>query len=415
MKLPRPYPPDGDAVIRRRRLVAVAVVLAVVVAIVVVLSIGSGDPSPRFVPSGGAGIATVLHPAPPARAPRPRGGARTFKAAPAAAAAARNLPLARQVSQLFLVTLDGSSPRSVSSLGGLDWGGVVLGSAGSLSASDGAGLAGGITASARAAGHLPPLIAATQEGGPGTAFPALPPRSEPAIGASGKVALARAQALLAGERLRGLGVNMTLAPLADVDTPGGPLSGRLFSSDPVSVARFSVAAVEGYAAAGVISAPGHFPGTGSASADPDQMTATVGGSLGALRARDLIPFAAIAPLAPVIVMSSAAYAAFDGVTPASLLPEAIELLRRDYGFQGVAMSDDLDASLQATGEGPGAVAVRALRAGDDLLYVSGPASEHLQAYDAVLAAAGKSSTIRALVHDALLRVLSLKARYGLLG
>ena len=91
----------------------------------------------------------------------------------------------------------------------------------------------------------------------------------------------------------------------------------------------------GYHAAGVISAVGHFPGSGAASADPDQMSATVGLTMAQLQARDLVPFAAVAPSTPVIVMSNAAYVAFDGVTPAGLLAQAVSLLRNTYGFGGV--------------------------------------------------------------------------------
>ena len=58
--------------------------------------------------------------------------------------------------------------------------------------------------------------------------------------------------------------------------------------------------MDGYHAAGVISAVGHFPGSGAASADPDQTSATVGLTMAELQASDLVPFAAVAPSAPVI-------------------------------------------------------------------------------------------------------------------
>jgi beta-N-acetylhexosaminidase len=330
---------------------------------------------------------------------------------PAAVSLAARLPLARQVAQLFLVGLDGKSSTAVTALGNQDWGGVVFDSSNFVSDSQVSTLAAAITAQAGAAHGTAPLLAATQEGGLQTAFGDVPPMAEPAISATGLPSVARSQAILAGKRLRTLGFNMTLAPLADVDTAGGPLSGRLFSADPATVAQFSAAAIGGYTAAGTISAVGHFPGTGGASADPDQQTATVGGSLAQLRARDLIPFAAVAPLAPVVMMSNATYVAFDGVTPAGLLGRAVALLRSGYAFGGVVMSDDLDATLQPTGEGPGAVAVQALEAGDDLLYISGPPSERAAAYGAVLAAAQGSAAVQARVHEALLRVLSLKVRY----
>jgi beta-N-acetylhexosaminidase len=204
-----------------------------------------------------------------------------------------------------------------------------------------------------------------------------------------------------------------VAPDADVDVPQGALSSELFGTDPRTVAALSTAAVQGYHAGGLIAAVGHFPGQGAASADPDALPATVGGSLAALRTRDLIPFGALASSAPIIVMSNASYAAFDGVTPAGLLPQAVQLLR-ELGFNGVVMSDDLDATLQATGQDAGAVALMALQAGDDLLLISGTPHERLHAVATIRRAAGRSPAVAALVRQALLRVLTLKLHDRLL-
>jgi beta-N-acetylhexosaminidase len=338
-----------------------------------------------------------------------------FKPDPVAVATASRLPLDKQVAQLFLVSVDGTSTRAASALESIAWGGVVLDNSNYSTQRQLGALVQALGAAARRAGATPPLLAATQEGGPQTAFPALPPQGEADIGATGRPDVAENQAQLAGERLRELGVMMTLAPLADVDNAGGPLGGRLYSTDPATVTSFTAAALDGYARAGLIAAVGHFPGSGGASADPDQTPATVGGTLAGLRARDLVPFAAVTSRAPVVLMSNASYAAFDGVTPASLSPRAVMLLRRTLGFSGVVMSDDLDATLPAIGAGPGTAAMQALQAGDDLLYITGPPSEREAAYQAVLTAAKRGTASRALVHEALLRVLTLKAHYGLLG
>jgi beta-N-acetylhexosaminidase len=385
-------------------MVAVAVALAVVLAVVYALSAGSNDDHPSYAPSG-SGTASAVAPATPAKGAPPRGRTPRFVPARAAVALADSLPLERQVAQLFVAGLDGTSP--VSDLGATDWGGVVI-TGGSPT------LAGRVVAWARDAGHIAPLIAANQPGGPGTAFPGLPPEPEPVVGASGDAGVAAAQARIAGQRLRAASFNMTLAPLADVDTAGGALSGRLFSTDPSVVAAFTRAALDGYASARVISAVGHFPGAGAASADPDQMSANVGGTLAQLRGRDLVPFAAVAAQAPVIEMSNAAYVALDGVTPAGLSAQAVGLLRSDYGYGGVVMTDDLDAALLATGSTAGPAALDALRAGDDLLYISGARTERAAAYDTVLNAARASASLRVRVRAALLRVLTLKVRYRLL-
>jgi beta-N-acetylhexosaminidase len=408
----RPWPGltrGAAAITRRRRLWPLLGALVVLVGAAIAVS-SSGSSGPKF--SFGPVSVASTPAATPAPAARPHTAAPLFKPPAAAVSLANSLPLPEQVAQLFLVSVDGSTAGAASALGSLNWGGVVLSSSNFVTDGQIGALAADIAASAQGSGKVPPLIAAAQDGGPQTAFPDLPPKSEPVIGASGQPAVASAQAQLAGKRLLALGVNMTLAPLADVDTPGGALSGRLFSTDPAAVARFSRAAVEGYHAAGVISAVGHFPGSGAASADPDQMTANVGGSIAELESRDLIPFAAVAAQAPVVVMSNASYLAFDGVTPAGLLPSAVRLLRHSYGFGGVVMSDDLDATLNATGSDPGTVAVEALRAGDNLLYISGQPSEHLAAYRAVLAAAQRSAAVRMLVRQALLRDLTLKLDYG---
>jgi beta-N-acetylhexosaminidase len=382
-------------------------VLAAAGAAVAVSSSGSSNPGNPYAP-GAAQIATVITGSAPAvHVPH----AAAFVPAPAATRLAATLSLPQQVAQLFLVSLDGRDASA--GLGQVPWGGVVFTSANFVSDGQVQSLAGDISAAARSSGAVAPLLAATQAGGPETAFPDLPPEGEAQIGATGRSPLARAQALAAAKALRALGFAMTIAPLADVDTEGGALSGRLFSTDPAAVARFSLAAIDGYRAGGLIAAAAHFPGEGSASADPGVITASVGGSLAQLEAHDLIPFAAIAGHAPVIELSNAEYTAFDGVTPASLLPAAVKLLRDTYGFTGVVMSDDLDATLNPTGETPGQVAVQALDAGDDLLYISGPLSEHVAAYDAVLAAAQRSARTRALVHEALLRDLTLKASAGL--
>lgn len=396
--------------LRRRAWVAAGAVAVAAIVAVVLVSIGLGGRA-RSLGLGPGADSSFTPPAGSRRAAAKRvRHSHPFVPAPAAVRVARSLPLSRQVAQLFMVTLAGNDAPAVGSLSGIDWGGVAFTSQNFVSDGQMGALANDVASAMH--GAVAPLLAVAQPGGSGSALPDLPPASEAAVGAAG---VARSQARQAGDKLKALGFNMTLAPVADVDIPGGgALTGTLFGSDPGIVARLSLAAVEGYDAAGFVSATGHFPGTGAASADPDQMTATVGGSLAQLESRDLIPFASVVGQAPVIMMSNASYAAFDGVTPAGLLPQAVQLLRREYEFQGVVMTDDLDATLQATGAGPGTVAVEALEADEDLLYISGPASEHLAAYDAVLDAAQRSASVRALVRDALLRVLSLKAHYGII-
>jgi beta-N-acetylhexosaminidase len=189
----------------------------------------------------------------------------------------------------------------------------------------------------------------------------------------------------------------------------------VFGDDPAVVTAMVRAAVDGYRAGGVIPAVGHFPGIGAASADPDSATATVGLSLAELRRRDLRPFAAVARSAPVIVVSNAVYAAFDGVTPAVLEPGiTAALLRRDLRFRGVMMTDDLTATAAILAKRVDNTAVAALAAGADLLYVSGGGRDQEMAYRAVVRAVRRGVISRERLRVSVLRVLALKRRYGLL-
>ncbi|HVS29171.1 MAG TPA: glycoside hydrolase family 3 N-terminal domain-containing protein [Solirubrobacteraceae bacterium] len=373
----------------------------------------------------GFGIARLLS---PSDGPQRRGGgstqARTQRAgkqkprsrlSPQARAAAR-LPLHTQVAQLFMIGFSGAQPNDPGVKRALQrpWGGFVLDSGNYSDPTQLAALTGSLLAAASTSHRQPPLIAAAQEGGGASAFAGLPPRSQQRIGTNGQSSLARSEALRAARKLQSLGVNMTLAPVADVGTPGGALEARVFGDESSAVARMVSAAAAGYQSQGMIAAVGHFPGSGAATQDPDVAQASVGLTLPDLMARDIRPFMAIADRVPVVVMSNAAYAAYDGVTPAVLLPKVIEgLLRKRLKFAGVVMSDDLAATTAATGGSVSTAAVAAVRAGTDLLYVRGAVATREAAYAAILQALRQGKLSRDRVAEAAGRVLALKRRYRL--
>ena len=334
---------------------------------------------------------------------------------PAVRHAASALSLPRAVSQLFVM---GTSAQYTDDsffrrLRDRTWGGVVIGPGNVVDRDQAKALIGEIGAVARRAHHLAPIVAAEQPGGPASAFPDLPPRAQPLAGDLTKPAKARADALKAARALRGLGVRMTLAPVADVGVAAGPVEDQVFSDDWRVVSRLTAAAVDGYRRGRVAPVVGHFPGEGSASEDPDVANATVGFSLPELRRRDLRPFAAVARRAPVIQMSNSVYAAWDGVSPATVLPDAVRLLRRDMGYRGVVMTPDLTSTAPVLGIGVGSATVQALESGSDLLYVSGGPAQQEAAYRAVLRAVRKGTISRERLRLSLQRVLALKRRYGL--
>ena len=322
-------------------------------------------------------------------------------------------PVERKVAQLFAVGFAGQDREApiLQTLRRRDWGGLVLQDVNYISSVQMKSFIEGLRANARIGRNVPPLIAAAQEGGERSAFPNLPPRPQGTVARKGVKAVAR-EYLGAGRALRALGVTMTLAPSADVAGEGGPFEKRTFGVDEAFVAKATRAAVQGYLKARVIPVVGSFPGAGGASQDPDIGPGPVGLSLDELRSRDVRPFRAVAGLAPVVRMSNAIYAAFDGVTPATLLPEAVRLLR-SLGFRGVVMTADLVGATATTGGTVPQAALAAMKAGADLLYIPGSAEDQEDAYQSVLAAVRIGRISPARLDGSLRRILELKRAYGM--
>lgn len=392
----------------RRRIVGLAGCLtAVMVMLASVLALG-GCGSDHAAPSAAATTTTVRGPS-AASAVAP---ATTSVPATNVSTANERLPVAaaRAAARLFLVGLGGTrAPSNVlQSFAEHEWGGVVLEPGNGTSPQQVADLIGTLQGTARDAGHVPPLIAASQLGGERDAVPiGSRPQADAATPAQALTAAAGA-----AKALRPLGIRMVLAPDADIALAGGPWEGLAFSDDPATVSAMVTAAVAGWKVGKVAPAPGHFPGEGSASGDPSMEAATVGLSLDELKARDLQPFAAIAKHAPAIQLSAATYVAFDGVTPATLLPEVVRLLRGDLGFGGVIVSGDLAAASLTGGESVAELAVRAIKAGVDLVWIPGDVAAQDAAWRAVVRALRDGTLPASRVADALARVSKLRADYG---
>lgn len=326
---------------------------------------------------------------------------------------AERLPRSRQLSQLIITGVPGQTIAEMPSLKRRDWAGVVLehdNYGGPQALVD---LTGAITAQAVEERMLPPLIAAAQEGGDRSPFEDLPPRPQPDQAERGVRAVQR-EARTSGAQLRLLGISLLLAPVADVGSLASPTGARAFSDDPRTVTQMVRAAVAGYDAGGIAVAPGHFPGQGGASRDPQEGAATVGLSRDLLDQRDLAPFRAALGRAPAVLVSNAIYAAFDGVTPAARLrPVVTGLLRDRLRFHGAAIADDLTASAAIDGAAIGVAAVDALLAGCDLLLIPDPDAAE-EAYRGLLAATRSGRLPASRVREALQRALQLKVRAGVI-
>jgi beta-N-acetylhexosaminidase len=330
---------------------------------------------------------------------------------------ARRLPVDRKVAQLFLLGFTGTDLTAdiYEQLQRLDYGGILIAAANYTDPVLLGQMGSEAIVVARQARLVPPFVMAQQEGGEFNSFPDLPPALAPADLAS--PAQAAEEAEQAASTLLQLHVRGLLGPAVDVGLGDNPvLGGRVYSDDPSAVASFARATVRAYRAEGVLSAPSHFPGLGSGSAPTEEAPSTVGLTVDQLAERDLIPFrAAFRAGAPAVVLSSALYAPDDFTVPGSLSRRiTTDLLRRRMRFRGVAITDDLaDPAITTFTSVPDA-AVRAMRAGADMLFISGPATDQRGAYVAVLRAVRRGRITRRRLNEAVLRILDAKRRYRLI-
>jgi beta-N-acetylhexosaminidase len=248
---------------------------------------------------------------------------------------------------------------------------------------------------------LPPLIVATdQEGGivshlspQLTALPALStlanlPRDQ-------RAAAAETFGRIHGRELATLGVTLNFAPVVDLlrSHQRNPLdfnsliSRRAISDDPSIVADIATAYVGGLEASGVEATVKHFPGMGRVQADTHHFSADLDTPLSELEASDWIPFRqTLARSNAYLMIGHVAVTAVDSTRPASHSRRVInDLVRDQWGFQGIIVTDDLvmGAIYQ---HGVCSAAVEALNAGADLLLVAYDGLQFYRIFDCALTA-----------------------------
>jgi beta-N-acetylhexosaminidase len=227
------------------------------------------------------------------------------------------------------------------------------------------------------------LVAIDQEGGvvtrlsPAHGFPPL--ASEASVG-KGSAAEAKAWARGLAETLATAGIDLNLAPVVDLNVnrsnPAIGKLGRSFSADPDVVVEMATIEIEAHRAAGVLTTLKHFPGIGSATKNTDVGAADVTKTW--TRA-ELEPFRRLIASgeADLIMAGHVFNGQLDPQLPASLSPAVVtDLLRGELGWDGVVVTDDLQAAAIDEAFGRDEAIVLALAAGNDLLLFA-----NQQSYD----------------------------------
>ncbi|GGS46807.1 sugar hydrolase [Planobispora rosea] len=276
-----------------------------------------------------------------------------------------------------------------------------------------------LTARLRTAGE--PVVSLDEEGGDVTRLAyhvGSPYPGNAALGAVDDVELTRSVYRSIGDDLARCGVNLDMAPDADVNTADdNPVIGtRSFGSEAALVARHTVAAVHGLQSAGVAACVKHFPGHGATRQDSHLEVPLVDACMDLLHERELVPFRAAIEAGTMSVMTAhVRVPALTGDLPATLSPAALTtLLRGELGYDGVVISDALDMKAITDAYGLAGGAVLSLAAGTDLLCLGPiPTEDDVHAIIAGIVAAVRDGRLPvSRLEEAAERVSRLRAWFG---
>jgi len=316
------------------------------------------------------------------------------------------------VGQRLVVAMEGTTPSAslLARVRAGEVGGVILFGGNVRTFPQVRELAAQLQAAARVAGRPPLLIAVDQEGGLVRRLRWAPPsRSAAELGVLPESKV-RAAGRAAAQALRAAGVNVDLAPVADVPSvPGSFVAAqrRAFSTDPPLAAALTTAFAQGLADGGIVATAKHFPGLGRAAASTDTAPVTIAASRAAL-ASDLVPFQALVRAGvPLVMLSNATYPALDA-KPGAWSPAVESLLRRTIGFGGVTITDALEAAAKTHGRSVGAAAVLAAQSGADLLLLTGKEAATGAVYRRLVEAASSGKIPRSALERSNDRILALK-------
>jgi len=244
-----------------------------------------------------------------------------------------------------------------------------------------------------------------------TAFPRLM-----AFGAARDERLAEEAGRVTGEEARALGVHVNFAPVVDVNNnPRNPvINTRSYGEDPQMVGRLASAYIRGLQAAGVAATLKHFPGHGDTDVDSHLGLPIIKHPRARLEQMELVPFrAGVAAGAEAVMTAHIELPELDPApkTPTTLSAPIVQgLLRRDLGFDGLIYTDSMGMAGVASMYSPAEAAVRAAKAGNDVILHS---PDDAAAFEAIVNAVKAGEIPEKQINASVLRILRAKARADL--
>ncbi len=224
---------------------------------------------------------------------------------------------------------------------------------------------------------------------------------------------------IVGLELRSLGINMNLAPVLDVNNnPGNPVINiRSFGSDPGHVSRMGRSYIRGLQESNCIAVGKHFPGHGDTDRDSHLTLPVIPYDMERLERVELVPFrAALEEKVSGIMSAHISYPKLLEPGQSATLSKKIltDLLRKKMGFDGLIITDDMEMNAISKRYSLDEAAVRAVKAGADIVLISTHGRSIELIRDGILRAVREGRISRQRIDRSVKRILEAKLRYGIM-
>ena len=319
-----------------------------------------------------------------------------------------------KIGQMMMVSIPGTTltPAAAAWLKEHHIGGVVLLGSNVITATQTKTFIHDLQTQARSANDPLFFIAVDQEGGIVSRFPFLSQMTaQKDIKDSNE---AERVANERGKELRDLGVNINFSPVLDIPQSSKDfIANRSFSGDAKTVASKGNGMLQGYAQAGIIATPKHFPGHGGTLMDSHKNLPILDDQIQPWQER-ILPFReAVAHGAPLIMVGHLLTPSVDSEYPATLSSRIMtDVLRKDMGYLGVIITDDLAMGAITQSHTLPDGALRATNAGADILLMMQHTTGHTAVFKALVRAVNTGEISPQQLNQHLIRVLILKNKLG---
>ncbi|RDU38137.1 beta-N-acetylhexosaminidase [Neobacillus piezotolerans] len=266
---------------------------------------------------------------------------------------------------------------------------------------------------------LPLLLGVDQEGGRVTRLPGglinFPPNKQ--IGQVNNPDFSYKVGTLLGKELKEFGLNLDFAPVLDINSnPNNPVIGdRSFGNNAEIVSKLGIQTMKGIQSQNVITTIKHFPGHGDTSVDSHLDLPIVNKSLKELKELEIIPFErAINQGADVVMVAHILLPQLDKTNPGTMSKAVqTDLLRKQLGFTGVIITDDMTMGAITEHFDIGKAAVESVKAGSDIILVGHDYNNVVKIISSLKAAVQNGEISEQRLNESLERIIQLKRKYNI--